>query len=69
MTDRLGCLLLVTLEAARLDAELPVHGALRAWLDSWRGALADERHRLRVGADTVREVQGAARDALRRAGG
>src|SRR2546428_13224776 len=37
MSDRLGRLLLVTLEAARLDAELPVLGALHAWLDSWRG--------------------------------
>src|SRR2546428_13515295 len=37
MSDRLGRLLLVTLEAAGLDAELPVLGALHAWLGSWRG--------------------------------
>ena len=37
MTDRLARLLLVTLEAARLDADLPVLGALRSWLNSWRG--------------------------------
>ena len=37
MTDRLGRLLLVTLEAARVDADLPVLGALRSWLNSWRG--------------------------------
>ena len=37
MTDRLGRLLLVTLEAARVNADLPVLGALRSWLDSWRG--------------------------------
>jgi len=37
MTDRLGRLLLVTLEAARLTADLPVLGALRSWLDSWHG--------------------------------
>jgi len=36
VTDRLGRLLLVTLEAARLDADLPVLGALR----SWRGITA-----------------------------
>ena len=36
MTDRLGRLLLVTLEAARVDAALPVLGALRSWLNSWR---------------------------------
>ena len=37
MTDRRGRLLLVTLEAARVDADLPVLGELRSWLDSWRG--------------------------------
>src|SRR5438094_6989413 len=37
MTDHLGRLLLVTLEAARVNANLPVLGALRSWLDSWRG--------------------------------
>ena len=37
VTDRLGHLLLVTLEAARLDGDLPVLGARRFWLDSWRG--------------------------------
>ena len=36
MTDRVGRLLLVTLGAARVKAELPVLGALRAWLDPWR---------------------------------
>ncbi len=37
MTDRLGRLLLVTLEAARVDAELPVLAARRLWLNSRRG--------------------------------
>ena len=37
MTDRLGRLLLVTLEAARVDADLPMLGALRSWLNSSRG--------------------------------
>jgi len=37
VTDRLGRLLLVTLEAARVNADLPVLGALRSWLNSWRG--------------------------------
>jgi hypothetical protein len=37
VTDRLGRVLLVTLEAARVDADLPVLGALRSWLNSWRG--------------------------------
>jgi len=36
VTDRLGRLLLVTLEAVRINADLPVLGALRSWLDSWR---------------------------------
>jgi len=42
VTDRLGRLLLVTLEAVRVDANLPVLGALRSWLNSWReiGAIA-----------------------------
>jgi len=43
MTDRLGRLLLVKLEAARLKGDLPVLGALHAWLDSWRGIGAVER--------------------------
>jgi hypothetical protein len=43
MTNRLGRLLLVTLEASRLNAELPVLGELRSWLDSWRGIGAVER--------------------------
>ena len=43
MTDRLGRLLLVTLEAARADADLPGLGALRSWLNSWRGIGAVER--------------------------
>jgi hypothetical protein len=37
MTNRLGRLLLVTLDAARVEADLPVLGALRSWLNSWRG--------------------------------
>jgi hypothetical protein len=37
MTDRLGRLLLVTLEAARVNADLPLLAALRSWLNSWRG--------------------------------
>jgi hypothetical protein len=43
MTDRLGRLLLVTLEAARVNADLPVVMVLRSWLDSWRGIGAVER--------------------------
>ena len=30
-------------EAARIDAGLPVGGALRSWLNSWRGIGAVER--------------------------
>ena len=37
MTDRLGRLLLVTLEAACVNAERPVLGALHLPLDSGRG--------------------------------
>ena len=51
MTDRLGCLLLVTLEAARVDADLPVLGALRSWLNSWRGIGAVERGMAHQGFD------------------
>ena len=51
MTDRLGRLLLVTLEAARVDADLPVLGALRSWLDSWRGIGAVERGMAHQGYD------------------
>ena len=51
MTDRLGRLLLVTLEAARLDADLPVLGALRSWLNSWRGLGDVERGMARQGYD------------------
>jgi len=51
MTDRLGRLLLVTLEAARLTADLPVLGALRSWLDSWRGIGDVERGMARQGFD------------------
>jgi hypothetical protein len=43
MTDCLGRLLLVTQEAARVDADLPVLGALRSWLNSCRGIGAVER--------------------------
>jgi len=51
MADRRGRLLLVTLEAARLDADLPVLEALRSWLDSWRGIGAVERGMVRQGFD------------------
>jgi len=51
VTDRLGRLLLVTLEAARVDADLPVLGALRSWLNSWRGIGAVERGMARRGYD------------------
>ena len=51
MTDRLGRLLLVTLEAARVDADLPVLGALRSWLNSWRGIGDVERGMARQGFD------------------
>ena len=52
MTDRLGRLLLVTLEAARVNADLPVPlGALRSWLDSWRGIGDVERGMARQGYD------------------
>ena len=100
MTDRLGRLRLVTLEAARVDADAPVLGALRSWLDSWRGDVVhgmarqgfdlqltryDERgwratfyttgmeHSITSATASAWErtpwhaVQGAARDALRRA--
>ena len=102
MTDRLGRLLLVTLEAARVVTELPVLGALRSWLNSWRGIGAVERGMAHQGYDLQltrydargwratfyttgiehsptaatgsaweptpwRAVQGAARDALRKA--
>ena len=44
MTDRLGRLLLVTLEASRVNADVPVLETLRSWLDSWRGRfLKNER--------------------------
>jgi hypothetical protein len=36
-TDRLARLLLVTLEAARLQTDLHPLPLLRFWLDSWRG--------------------------------
>ena len=51
MTDHLGRLLLVTLEAARVDAHLPVLGALRSWLNSWRGIGAVERGMAHQGYD------------------
>jgi hypothetical protein len=51
VTDRLGRLLLVTLEAARLNADLPVLGALRSWLNSWRGIGDVERGMARQGFD------------------
>ena len=49
MTDRLGRLLLVTLEATRVNADLPVLGALRSWLNSWRGIGDVERGMERQG--------------------
>jgi hypothetical protein len=102
VTNRRGRLLLVTLEAARVNADLPVLAAIRSWLDSWRGIGAVERGMARQGFDLQltrydekgwratfyttgmehsptsstgsawertpwRAVQGAARDALRRA--
>ena len=51
MTDRLGRLLLVTLEAARVDADLPVLEALRSWLNSWRGIGDVERGMAHQGYD------------------
>jgi hypothetical protein len=51
VTDRRGRLLLVTLEAARVDADLPVLGALRSWLNSWRGIGDIERGMARQGYD------------------
>jgi len=51
VTDRLGRLLLVTLEAARVDADLPVLGALRSWLNTWRGIGDVERGMARQGYD------------------
>jgi hypothetical protein len=102
MPDQLGRLLLVTLETARLNAELPALAALRSWLDSWRVIGAVERGMAHQGFDlqltrydergwratfyttgmehsptsatgsaweptSWRAVQGAARDALKRA--
>jgi hypothetical protein len=51
MTDRLGRLLLVTLEAARVNADLPVLAALRSWLNSWRGIGDVERGMAHQGYD------------------
>src|SRR2546421_6546948 len=51
MPDRRGRLLLVTLEAARLKVDLPVLGALRSWLNSWRGIGAVERGMAHQGYD------------------
>ena len=51
MTDRLGCLLLVTLGAARVDADLAVLGALRSWPHWWRGIGDVERGVERQGFD------------------
>jgi len=51
VTDRLGRLLLITLEAARVDADRPVLGALRSWLNSWRGIGDVERGMARQGFD------------------
>ena len=43
VTGRLGRPLFVTLEAARVDADLPVLEALRSWLNSWRGSPQPKR--------------------------
>jgi hypothetical protein len=51
VTDSLGRLLLVTLGAARVDADPPVLGALRSWLNSWRGIGDVERGMARQGYD------------------
>jgi hypothetical protein len=51
VTDRLERLLLVTLEAARVNADLPVLEALRSWLNSWRGIGDIERGMARQGYD------------------
>jgi hypothetical protein len=51
MTERRGRLLLVTLEAARLQADVHPLPALRSWLDSWRGIGDLERGMERQGFD------------------
>jgi len=51
VTDRLGRLLLVTLEAARVDADMAALGALRSWLNSWRGIGDVERGMAHHGYD------------------
>jgi len=51
VTDRLGRLLLVTLEAARLRADIHPLPALRSWLNSWRGIGEVERGMARQGFD------------------
>ena len=51
MAERLGRLLLVTLEAARLQADAHPLPALRAWLDPWRGIGDVERGMARQGYD------------------
>jgi hypothetical protein len=51
VTDHLGRLLPVTLEAARVDADAPVLGALRLWLNSWRGIGDVERGMAHQGYD------------------
>src|SRR2546426_9002651 len=49
VTDRRARLLLVTLEAARLDVNVSVLHALRSWLNSWRGIGDVERGMARQG--------------------
>ena len=49
--DRLGRLLFVALEAARVNADVPVLGALRSWLNSWRGIGDVERGMAHQGFD------------------
>jgi len=51
VTDRLGRLLLVTLEAARLRADIHPLPALRSWLNSWRGIGDVERGMAHQGYD------------------
>jgi len=45
--DGLGRLLLVTLESARLKADLRVLAALHSWVNSWRGIGAVESPTIR----------------------
>jgi hypothetical protein len=67
MTDHLGRLLLVTLEAAGIKADMPVLSALHSWLDSWREIGAIERGMAQQGYDlqlTPVRREGLAHDVL-----